>query len=267
MPDSALSALGLGYSVDGTYLVADTNISVAAGELVAVLGPNGAGKSTLLGLLAGDLRPTTGSVHYGDTLTASLAVSERALHRAVFSQTSPFDIPLTCTRVVSLGRYPHRHDQSISPEEDAAFVVSAMEATDTIHLAHRAYSSLSGGERTRVAIARVLAQNTPIVLLDEPTTALDVYHQERVLGILRETADGGKAVVAVHHDLNSAMTYADRVVVMASGRVVANGTPAEVLTADLLASVYGVPMAVLDHPLHTGKIVLVSPDRDPGSAG
>lgn len=258
MLDTALIARGLTYDVDGARLVEEVNIEAHRGELVAVLGPNGAGKSTVIGLLAGDLRPTHGSVHYSDADVARLSVGERALHRGVFSQRSPFDVPLTALNVVALGRYPHRHDASITPEQDAAFIGAAMEATDTAHLAHRSYSSLSGGERTRVAIARVLAQDTPIALLDEPTTALDVYHEVQILRILRDAADAGKAIIAVHHDLNSAMTYADRVVVMASGKVVADGIPEEVLTADLLASVYGVPMAVLDHPLTEGKIVLVS---------
>ena len=138
-----------------------------------------------------------------------------------------------------------------------------MQTTDTSHLATRTYSTLSGGERTRVAIARVLAQATPIVLLDEPTTALDVYHQERILQILRATADQGRAVVVVLHDLNSAVTYADRLMVMAGGRVLTQGPVDEVLDAQLLTDVYGLPMAVVDHPLRDGKIVLVDNQTNP----
>jgi iron complex transport system ATP-binding protein len=260
MSDALLTAQGVSYTVDDAQLVDNVDLVVAGGEMVAVLGPNGAGKSTLLSLLSGDLVPSHGTVHYSDTATSTLGDAERAVKRAVFSQRAPFDVPFTALSVVSLGRYPHRHDDSFSPEEDLAFVISAMETTDTSHLANRAYSTLSGGERTRVAIARVLAQATPIVLLDEPTTALDVYHQERILQILRAVADEGRAVVVVLHDLNSAATYADRLVVMAGGTVLTQGPVDEVLDAALLSEVYGLPMAVVDHPLGTGRIVLVNDD-------
>jgi iron complex transport system ATP-binding protein len=259
MSDALLTARGVSYVIDDAQLVDDVDIEVAPGELLAVLGPNGAGKSTFLSLLSGDLVPSEGSVYYSDTAAATLGDSERAVKRAVFSQRAPIDVPFTARSVVSLGRYPHRHDDSFTPEEDLAFVSSAMETTDTGHLANRTYSTLSGGERTRVAIARVLAQATPIVLLDEPTTALDVYHQERILQILRSTADQGRAVVVVLHDLNSAATYADRLMVMDGGRVLTQGSVDEVLDAALLTEVYGIPMAVVDHPLRDGKIVLVDP--------
>jgi iron complex transport system ATP-binding protein len=247
-------------------LVESVDLDVAQGELLAVLGPNGAGKSTLLSLLGGDLAPSEGTVYYAATPATTLGDAERATKRAVFSQRAPIDVPFTARSVVSLGRYPHRHDDSITPAEDEAFVTSAMEITDTSHLVNRTYSTLSGGEQTRVAIARVLAQNTPIVLLDEPTTALDVYHQERILKILRSTADEGRAVVVVLHDLNSAITYADRLMVMAGGRVLTQGPVDEVLDAALLTEVYGLPMAVVDHPLKQGKIVLVDDEvRSPKS--
>ena len=252
----------MSYSIDGARLVDDVDIEVSAGELVAVLGPNGAGKSTLLSLLSGDNAPTEGRAYYSELPVDSIPDSERALLRAVFSQRSPFDVPFTARSVVSLGRYPHRHNDSITPAEDVGFIDSAMETTDTIHLADRIYATLSGGERTRVAIARVLAQATPIILLDEPTTALDVYHQERVLQILRSTADEGRAVVVVLHDLNSAAMYADRLVVMSGGRVLTQGRVNDVLDSSLLTDVYGLPMAVVDHPLKDGKIVLVD-DSEP----
>lgn len=261
MSEALLSASSLAYVVDETRLVDGVDLEVLEGELVAVLGPNGAGKSTLLSLLSGDLDPTEGDVHYEGKAARNLGDGERALKRAVFSQRAPADIPFTVRSVVSLGRFPHRHDDSITPDEESALVESAMATTDTSHLANRRYSTLSGGEQTRVAIARVLAQNTPIVLLDEPTTALDVYHQERILEILRATADEGRAVVVVLHDLNSAVMYADRLVVMSSGSVLTQGHVEEVLDASLLTEVYGLPMAVVDHPLKNGKIVLVAEDQ------
>lgn len=261
MSEALLAAGGLSYMVDGAQLVDNVDLDVSQGELLAVLGPNGAGKSTLLALLSGDLTPSTGTVHYSATPAATLGDAERAVQRAVFSQRALMDIPFTARSVVSLGRYPHRHDHTITPEEDKAFVSSAMEITDTSHLVHRTYSTLSGGERTRVSIARVLAQNTPIILLDEPTTSLDVYHQERVLKILRSTADEGRAVVVVLHDLNSAAAYADRLMVMADGAVLTQGPVDGVLDAAMLTEVYGLPMAVVDHPIRQGKIVLVAEDN------
>jgi iron complex transport system ATP-binding protein len=263
MSDAAIEAVALTYAVGGNQLVTGIDIAVDAGEFIAVLGPNGAGKSTLLSLLSGDLVPTEGTVYYSGSPIARLSDAERALHRAVLSQRAPTDIPFTAESVVSLGRYPHRHEDAISPTRDAEVIASAMAATDTSHLGNRTYSSLSGGEQTRVAIARVLAQDTPIALVDEPTAALDVYHQERILHILRSAANDGKTVVAVHHDLNSAITYADRVVVMAGGKVVVHGPVEEVLEDSLLSEVYGMPMAVLDHPLRPGKIVLVDDAAHP----
>lgn len=257
MSEPLLAAQGVSYVIDDAQLVDNVDLEVGEGELVAVIGPNGAGKSTLLSLLSGDLAPSRGSVHYFNTATSTLGDAERAVQRAVLSQHAPFDVPFTARSVVSLGRYPHRHDESITPDEDLAFVNSAMETTGTSHLGGRIYSTLSGGERTRVAIARVLAQATPIVLLDEPTTALDVYHQERVLQILRSTADQGRALVVVLHDLNSAVMYADRLVVMSGGRVLTQGPVDDVLDAAMLSDVYGLPMAVVEHPLGRGKIVLV----------
>jgi iron complex transport system ATP-binding protein len=261
MSEALLTARGVSYLIDGAQLVDDVDLTVDEGQLVAVVGPNGAGKTTLLSILSGDLAPTKGTVHYGTTVAGSLNDAERAVERAVFSERSPIDVPFTAWSVVSLGRYPHRHDDALTPEEDAGIVAAAMQTTDTSHLADRVYSTLSGGERTRVAIARVLAQATPIVLLDEPTTALDVYHQERILQILRATADQGRALVAVLHDLNTAAMYADRLVVMAGGRVVKQGPVEDVLDASLLTEVYGLPMAVVDHPLKKGKMVLVADDK------
>lgn len=262
MSEVLLTAHGVSYVIDNTLLVDSVDIEISQGELLAVVGPNGAGKSTLLSLLSGDIRPSGGTVHYSTTPVSMLGDAERAVRRAVFSQRAPIDVPFTARAVVALGRYPHRHDDSITPDADVAFVTSAMEITDTIHLTDRTYSTLSGGERTRVAIARVLAQNTPIVLLDEPTTALDVYHQERILQILRATADEGRAVVTVLHDLNSAAMYADRLLVMAGGRVLTQGSVDVVLDPVMLTEVYGLPMAVVDHPLRPGKIVLVAEDHE-----
>jgi len=159
---------------------------------------------------------------------------------------------------VAMGRHPHRHDPDNSAAADEAAIARAMERTATVAYANRVYSTLSGGEQARVALARILAQDAPAILLDEPTSALDVAHEESVMRELAARAGSGIAVLAVLHDLNAAAMYASRIVAMASGKVVAVGTPAEVLTDDLLAAIYGHPMRVVPHPFRDCPLVLVA---------
>lgn len=251
-----IEARGVSYRVGDAVLVDGVDLVVAPGELVAVVGPNGAGKSTLLRLLGGDLRPTAGSILLGGEDTSDLAEIELAERRALLDQGSPTDIPFTAAEVVALGRHAHRRDPDNSAERDAAVVADALARTDVTHLARRVYATLSGGERTRVSLSRILAQDTPVVLLDEPTTALDVAHEVRVMAELAALTVSGRTVVAVLHDLNAAASTADRVVVMSQARIVADGPPGEVLTAGLLEEVYRHPMVVIDHPLGDGVLIL-----------
>jgi len=261
MSDFRLTATSLTYAVGSSILVDCVSIEAMPGEVVAILGPNGAGKSTLLGLLSGELTPESGAVLYSSANVADMSNADRSLKRAMFSQRIPVDVPFTARAVVELGRFPHRHDRSLSPQQDRTIVDDALTATDTAQFSDRIYATLSGGERTRVTLARVLAQDTPLVLLDEPTTALDVYHRERVMNIIRSSANRGRTIVAVLHDLNAAAAYADTIVMMAHGKVKAAGTVDEVLDPELLSDVYQQPMAVIDHPLRPGKLVLTD-DRE-----
>jgi iron complex transport system ATP-binding protein len=251
-----IEAHGLTYRVGDAVLVDGVDLVVRSGEMVAVVGPNGAGKSTLLGLLGGDLRPTEGSVRLAGDDAADLTDLELAERRALLGQSSPTDIPFTAAEVVSLGRHAHRRDPDNSAERDAAAVADALRRTDVTHLGHRVYATLSGGERTRVSLSRILAQETPIVLLDEPTTALDVAHEVRVMAEVAALAGAGRTVVAVLHDLNAAAAAAGRVVVMSEAKVVADGEPRAVLTPDLLEQVYRHPMRVMEHPLGDGVLIL-----------
>jgi iron complex transport system ATP-binding protein len=270
MPDQAFIATGLRYTAGGSALIKEVDLSGAPGEVIAVLGPNGAGKSTLLRLLAGDLRPDSGSIRIGDLTIDDATPVELAKVRSVMRQGGNTDIPFTALAVVEMGRYPHRNDPDASLEKDRAAIQVAMERTDTIHLAGRVFATLSGGEQTRVVMARIMAQESPVVFLDEPTTALDVAHQERVLREIRRLAADGRCVVAVFHDLNAASFYADRIVLMANGEVRAEGTPTRVLHPDLLGSVYRQPMVVQTHPTRGCPLVLtvdedggLSPPRSP----
>ncbi|WP_354644253.1 heme ABC transporter ATP-binding protein [Kitasatospora camelliae] len=252
---------GVRLTVGGRELLAGADLCLRAGEVLALLGPNGAGKSTLLSVLAGDTAPTAGEVRLlGRPPTAHPSV-ELARHRALLPQSSELSFPFPAGEVVRMGRAPWAG--TTAEAEDAAAVAAAMAATECSAFAERPFTSLSGGERARVALARVLAQRTPLLLLDEPTAALDLRHQELVLRVARERAAAGDGVVVVLHDLSLAAAYADRVALLAAGATVATGPVAEVLRAPLLSEVYGHPVEVLPHP-RTG-VPLVLPDRGRGA--
>ncbi|GGK36310.1 heme ABC transporter ATP-binding protein [Nocardia camponoti] len=236
----------------------EVDFTVAAGEVVALVGPNGAGKSSLLAALAGELAVTAGEVTLNDRALARWSAADMALRRAVLPQTHSVGFPFTAREVVAMGRAPWANTPAA--DQDDELITTAMTATDVTHLAARPFPALSGGERARVALARVLAQHTATLLLDEPTAALDLGHQEQVLKLAVDRAAAGIAVVVVVHDLGVAAAYADRVTVLDSGRVVADGPPRDVLEPALLTRVYRHPVDVFDHP-ETG-LQLVLPGRD-----
>ncbi|GAA3031131.1 heme ABC transporter ATP-binding protein [Streptomyces lactacystinicus] len=246
-----LAAEAVRLEVGGRPLLAGAAARVAAGEVVALLGPNGAGKSTLLSVLAGDLRPDSGGVTLRGRPPSDYDAAELALHRALLPQSAALSFPFPADEVVRMGRAPWAGT--------SAAVAEAMAATESTAFAGRPFTALSGGERARVALARVLAQRTPLLLLDEPTAALDLRHQELVLRVARARAAAGDGVVVVLHDLSLAAAYADRVVLLTDGATVADGPVAEVLRAPLLSEVYGHPVEVLAHP-RTG-VPLVLPER------
>ncbi|GAA2947762.1 MULTISPECIES: heme ABC transporter ATP-binding protein [Streptomyces] len=233
------------------------DLTARAGEVVALVGPNGAGKSTLLAALAADLPAGGGEIRIDGRPAASWSPPELALRRAVLPQSATLSFPFPVEDVVRMGRAPWAG--TAEEDEDDAAVAAAMEATEVTRFAARPFSALSGGERARVALARVLAQRAPLLLLDEPTAALDLRHQELVLRICRERAAAGDAVVVVLHDLGLAAAYADRAVVLRDGRIAAAGPPAEVFTGALLGEVYRQPVEVFPHP-RTG-VPLVVPER------
>lgn len=249
---------GASYRIDRSAIVEDVSLEVGEVEFVSVVGPNGAGKSTLLRLIAGDLEPSAGRVMLGGRPPHDMRPGELALLRSVLRPDSPAGIPFTVRTVVSLGRHPYRRDPLNSAARDSEIVDEALTATEIGHLADRVVSTLSSGERTRVAIARILAQDTPIVLLDEPTTALDLGHQEATMALLHGVARQGRTVIAVLHDVNAAAAYTDRIVVMDRGRVRASGPPAEVLTDELLTEVYREPIRVVPHPFRSTPMVLAA---------
>lgn len=245
--------------VRGRRAVLDgAGIEVRAGEVLALVGPNGAGKSTLLSVLAGDLAPAAGTVRIGGRAAGDWSAPELALRRAVLPQTAELSFPFPVAEVVRMGRAPWAGTEREA--QDEAAVAEAMAATEVAEFATRPFSALSGGERARVALARVLAQRAGLLLLDEPTAALDLRHQELVLRVCRERAAAGDAVVVVLHDLGLAAAHADRVGVVHGGGVAADGPPAGVFGEELLSRVYRQPVEVFPHP-RTG-VPQVVPRRD-----
>ncbi|WP_405971712.1 heme ABC transporter ATP-binding protein [Streptomyces sp. NBC_00988] len=239
----------------GRAVLHGVSVPVRAGEVLALVGPNGAGKSTLLGALAADLAPSAGVVRINGRPAAEWSAPELALRRAVLPQSATLSFPFTVEDVVRMGRAPH----ATTPAEDDLAVAEAMTRAEVTDFALRPFSALSGGERARVALARVLAQRAPLLLLDEPTAALDLRHQELVLRLCRERAHAGDAVVVVLHDLALAAAYAHRVAILRAGRVAAEGPPGDVFTEALLSDVYDQPVEVFPHP-RTGAVV-VTPKR------
>ncbi|MGG7574219.1 heme ABC transporter ATP-binding protein [Streptomyces sirii] len=250
---------GLEVRLSGRTVLRGVDLRARAGEVLALVGPNGAGKSTLLAALAGDLPAGAGGVRLDGRAVGDWPTGELALRRAVLPQSAALSFPFTVAQVVAMGRAPWAGTPAEADDERA--VAEAMARVEVTGLARRPFSALSGGERARAALARVLAQRAPLLLLDEPTAALDLRHQELVLGICRERAAAGDAVVAVLHDLGLAAAYADRAAVLHDGLIAVQGPPAEVFTDALLSRVYRQPVEVIGHP-RTG-IPLVMPRREP----
>ncbi|WP_232527955.1 heme ABC transporter ATP-binding protein [Microbacterium suaedae] len=253
MRPSALKAEQVMYGIGGSRIVAGVDLDVRYGEVLALVGPNGAGKSTLLGLLAGDIPPTSGMVVAGGRPLPKWSPRELARTRAVLLQANQVAFSFTARQVVEMGRAPWGGTDHAADERAIA---AAIAVTDTAHLARRMFPTLSGGEKARVSLARVLAQNTAVVLLDEPTAALDLQHQEQVLRIARDLASRGRAVVVVLHDLSLAAAYADEIAMLHGGRLVARDAPRAVLTSERIEAVYGTPVNILDDPGTGAPVVL-----------
>lgn len=239
---------------EGRTILDDAGIEIRAGEVHALVGPNGAGKSTLFGVLASDIAPQSGTVDLDGAAVTGIRSRALARRRAVLLQENTVTFPFTVEQVVRMGRAPWARSAAADDDE---IVAASLAATEVAPLAARAVTSLSGGERARVALARVLAQRTGILLLDEPTAALDLKHHEDVMRLIAAQAGGGAAVAIVLHDLNAALAHADRVTLLSGGRVIASGIPSDVLTAERIEEVYGQPVDVFPHPV-TGVPLVVA---------
>ncbi|HEY4394882.1 MAG TPA: ABC transporter ATP-binding protein [Polyangia bacterium] len=235
-----MEAAGVGFGYGPRPVFAEVTFAIRPGELVALCGPNGAGKSTLLRLLLGLHAPSAGEVRLGGAPVAALSRREIARRAALLPQEAPVDLPLTVREAVALGRLPHLERFQPEGAADAEAVARALAATDTAALADRPVAELSGGERHRVHLARALAQEAPLLLLDEPIAGLDLAHQLQALDLLRATVDDGRGALVALHDLSLAARRCDRMILLAGGRVRADDQPAAVLTPETLARVFGV---------------------------
>ena len=241
-----LQARDVTYTVNGSTLVAGVDVDVRPGRVVALIGPNGAGKSTLLRILAGEFKPTHGSVLLDARDLKSLTAAQLARRRAVVPQASVLAFPFTVLEVAMLGVSVPGFDAATAQAKTVA--LEALDAVGLRDLAGRLYVHLSGGERQRVHIARALSQlagatsrpgETRCFLLDEPTSSLDLAHQSLVLAAIRRQAHSGTAIVAVFHDLNLAAALADELILLEKGRIMAAGPAKDVLKDDLLSAAYG----------------------------
>jgi iron complex transport system ATP-binding protein len=245
-----LETRNVSFSAGRAELLKDVSLGAASGEVLAVAGPNGAGKSTLLRVLAGEISPSHGEVLIDGKPLKSYSAGELALKRAVLPQQTVLTFGFSALEVVLMGRNPHLKD-GWPNQDDQRIAQRAMEVTETVPFAARKFPSLSGGEQSRVTLARVLAQEAPLLLLDEPTSSLDVRHQEQVMVTARHLAASGACVLVILHDLNLAAAYADRIALMHRATLAACGVPSEVLKPELLKEVFECEFDVL--PIETNR--------------
>ncbi len=251
----AISAEGLSFEIEAETLLDGVDLHAVRGQLVGLIGPNGAGKSTLLRAISGILRYQRGTVRLEGADLKSLSSREVAAGLALIPQIAPYTHGFTSIELVLMGRYPHLARFQIEGREDARIAREAMRLTETEQFADRTLETLSGGERQRVFVSRALAQQPRVLLLDEPTSNLDVLHQLKVFDLVRELVDEGLTAIAAIHDLNMAARYCDRLVLLFEGQVLADGTPEEVLSPETLESAFGVEAAVYRDPI-TGSLAI-----------
>ncbi|MFJ4028849.1 ABC transporter ATP-binding protein [Paenarthrobacter sp. NPDC089989] len=254
--DARLRAAGVSLGYAGRTVSSALDVRIPDGEFTVIVGPNACGKSTLLRALSRLLQPTSGTVFLDGKDISSYGAKDVARRLGLLPQTSIAPDGITVADLVARGRYPHQKLLRQWSEKDEAAVVSALEATNVTELSGRLVDELSGGQRQRVWVAMVLAQQTPLLLLDEPTTFLDIAHQIELLELFKRLNGEGNTLVAVLHDLNHACRYASHLIAMKDGAVVAEGRPADVITAGLVEYVFGLPCMVIDDPVsHTPLVI------------
>jgi iron complex transport system ATP-binding protein len=255
-----LKIQNLSVSYGARAVLKNINLEVKKGETLALLGPNGSGKSTLLRTISGLLPAAQGTVHLAGHLISGLSPAERARWISVVPQNASLPPAFSAWETVLLGRTPYINFLGQISASDLEIARAALEKVDALALAERLIGELSGGERQRVLLARALAQSTPVLLLDEPTTHLDLQHQMGLLELVHKlSSECSLTVVIALHDLNLAARYADRIALLVDGQIKALGTAKQVLRADVIAEVYRWPVQVIDHPFLDTPLIL--PDK------
>lgn len=250
-----IRSLSVGYG--HRLVLKDVNLTVSSGEVVALIGPNGAGKTTLIRAVSGVLQPREGELRVAGRDLLRLSTRERASMLAVVPQAKRMPDGYTVWQTVMLGRTPYLGWLGRLGAGDREHLEKALEHTHLLEMAQRPVGELSGGEQQRVLLARALAQDTPILLLDEPTSQLDIQHQSGLLNLVHSQAGKkGLAVLMALHDLNLAGLYADRVALLVGGRIQHIGKPEDVLTSERLTEVYQTPVQVVLHPQYGTPLVL-----------
>ena len=261
-----IDARGLRVRLGGERVLDGVSLSVEAGELVGLVGPTGAGKTTLVRTVNGTLAPESGAVELGGERVTALAHRAVARRVATVPQEASLSFSFSVEAAVEMGRTPYVSRFGRTDAADAEAVREAMERAGVTELADRTVTTLSGGERQRVLFARALAQETPALLLDEPTASLDINHQLRALRLVRDAVEEGKAALAAIHDLNLAARFCDRLVLLADGEVRAEGDPEAVLGDEALAAAFGVRTALNRDPAVGSPLVTALEDGE-GSEG
>lgn len=253
--EPAVDARALSFSVDAAKLLDRINVSAEPGQFVGLIGPNGAGKSTLLRAISNVLSYQEGSVSLHGADLKSLPAREVAELLALVPQIAPYTQGFTAFELVLMGRYPHLGRFQVEGQADDRIARTAMRLTETDQFETRTIETLSGGERQRVFLARAVAQQPQVLLLDEPTSNLDILHQLKILTLVRQLVDDGLTAIAAIHDLNLAARFCDRLVLISGGRVVADGPAEDVLTPEMIESAFGVESAIYREPV-TGALAI-----------
>ncbi|TXI09931.1 MAG: ATP-binding cassette domain-containing protein [Rhizobium sp.] len=244
-----LELAGIGYSAGARSVLTGIDLTLQAGHVYGLVGPNGSGKSTLLKIMARQLAATAGEIRLQSKPFADWTTRTFARNVAYMPQFTPATDGMTVSELVALGRFPWHGTLGRFTSEDQALVTEAIARIDLAHFADRIVAHMSGGERQRAWIGMMLAQNARCLLLDEPTSALDLAHQASVLALVQSLArERSLTVIIVLHDVNLAARYCDRIVALGNGRIVAQGDPATIMTAEQLQRIFSVGMGVFSHP-------------------
>lgn len=254
-----LEAQNISYAHRKFSILENIDVTVNNGELLVIVGPNGAGKSTLLSMLANELSNKEDLIFFKKKTFHDWDHKELAHSKAKFSQNNSHDIPLTVNDVAMMGRYPYFN--SVPHKQDQEAVLKALEETDMAAMRQRDYNSLSGGEKQRVHLARVLAQldndvAQKLVFLDEPLNNLDVLHQHRILQTIKNFTKKGNTAIMVLHDLNLAAQFADKVMLLKKGKIVAHDVPGAVFTKEIISRVYNFPCTICANPVNQNPLII-----------